>query len=253
MIIASGTIVDGKYQILEQVSAGGMGTIYSAIETELNRKVALKFLHENLLSDPENLARFNRVAELLSRLDHPGIATIFRYGCLQLPDSASHPFIVMEFVEGKALRMLLHEQQTIQLDHALDIVAQICNAIEHAHKCGVVHRGLKPDNVMLTDLENTGFSVKIIDFGLGKIVASNFAQRSGKATLTETGLLVGSVHYMSPEQCSGKKADYRAQEEAAGTVQVTNGKIEKSTAEQLNSMLERQLFFYGGRNEERKE
>lgn len=218
MIIASGTIVDGKYQILEQVSAGGMGTIYSAIETELNRKVALKFLHENLLSDPESLARFNREAELLSKLDHPGVATIFRYGCLQLSDSVSHPFIAMEFVEGKSLRMLLHERQTIQLDHALDIVAQICNAIEHAHKCGVVHRDLKPDNVMLTDSENTSYSVKIIDFGLGKIVASDFAQRSGKATLTETGLLVGSVHYMSPEQCSGKKADYRSDVYSIGCI-----------------------------------
>ncbi|MEO8096639.1 MAG: protein kinase [Acidobacteriota bacterium] len=207
----------GHYEIVAPIGAGGMGEVYRALDTKLNREVALKVLPAVFANNSERMARFHREAQLLASLNHPNIAPI--YG---LEDTAQHRAIVMELVEGATLK------GPLPVAEALRVAKQIAEAIEYAHDKGVIHRDLKPANVMIT----SDGSVKVLDFGLAKALDDSgtsstmglpgdlHGSMSPTLTLgaTNIGVILGTAAYMAPEQAKGKKADRRADVWAFGIV-----------------------------------
>ncbi len=201
--LTAGKIVDNRYVIIEHISDGGMGRLFKAREIELDRTIALKLLHPALVADREARARFLREAAVMTQLPHKNIVVLYRFGFWQ----SLYPYLAMEFLEGADLRTVLSLEGRLSVDRCLNIGVQICDALEAAHSRGIIHRDLKPDNIILQDEPHTDF-VKVLDFGLARSLQS--AASSVVQHLTHTGLLIGSVHYMSPEQCQGKKADQRS-------------------------------------------
>jgi serine/threonine protein kinase len=202
------------YKIVEKIGQGGMGEVYKADDTTLDRKVALKFLPEAFTSDPERMARFEREAKLLASLNHPNIAGI--YG---LEQADGGRFLVLEYVEGETLQARLGKG-ALPLEDALELCRQIAEGLEAAHEKGVIHRDLKPTNVMITADEK----VKILDFGLAKALLdeTQSIDSSQSPTLTEAmtrpGVILGTAAYMSPEQAKGKSVDKRADIWAFGCI-----------------------------------
>jgi len=204
----------GRYEILGPLGAGGMGEVYRAKDTELDREVAVKVLLESVAQDPDRIARFEREARLLASLSHQNIATL--HG---LEEHEGQRYLVMELAEGETLAERL-QRGFLPADEALEIALQIANGLEAAHEAGIVHRDLKPANVMLSPEGK----VKILDFGLGKAwqTADGDADLTHSPTLTgqmtEGGMLLGTVAYMSPEQARGKRVDNRTDNWAFGCV-----------------------------------
>jgi serine/threonine protein kinase len=202
------------FKIVEKIGEGGMGEVYLADDTALDRKVALKFLPEAFTSDPERMARFEREAKLLASLNHPNIAGI--YG---LEQADGNRFLVLEYVEGETLQARL-SKGALPLEDALELCRQIAEGLEAAHEKGVIHRDLKPANVMITADEK----VKILDFGLAKALADDTGSidSSQSPTLTDAmtrpGVILGTAAYMSPEQAKGKSVDKRADIWAFGCI-----------------------------------
>ena len=195
----------GPYEILAPLGAGGMGEVYRARDTRLEREVAIKALPELFARDPERLARFRREAQTLAGLNHPNIASI--YG-LEEADQAPH--LVLELVEGESLAAKLARGPLPTRD-ALAIAIQVAAAIEAAHERGIVHRDLKPGNVMITP----SGSVKVLDFGLAKSDAGrdsspDLATRAAGPEVTAEGIILGTAAYMSPEQARGRPVDRRS-------------------------------------------
>jgi eukaryotic-like serine/threonine-protein kinase len=200
----------GAYEIIAAIGAGGMGEVYRARDTKLNRDVALKILPETFAADPDRLTRFTREAQTLASLNHPNIAQI--HG---LEDGSSVHALVMEFVDGADLAQRL-AHGPIPVDETMPIAKQIADAIEAAHEQGIVHRDLKPSNVKVRD----DGTVKVLDFGLAKALeGSNTPHQSGSLSLSPTvaspamtgvGMIMGTAAYMSPEQAKGKSVDKRA-------------------------------------------
>lgn len=177
-----------------------MGAVFSAREIGLNRLVALKILHPGYVGDDDSKQRFNLEAKVIANLSHKNLCTCFRFG---VEEQDSTPYIAMEFLQGKTLRLLLNEHDKLSWQRAVRIVAQTAEAMDYVHSCGVIHRDLKPNNIILLDREGEDF-VKVLDFGLAKIVENQ------EQHLTQSGLLLGSVPYMSPEQCQAKRVDHRS-------------------------------------------
>ena len=217
MPLTAGTRL-GSYSILSALGAGGMGEVYRARDTKLNRDVAIKVLPESVANDPDRLARFDREASVLASLNHHHIAQI--YG---VEDSNGVRALVMELVEGPTLADRI-AQGALPLDEALSIARQIAEALEAAHEQGIVHRDLKPANVKV----RADGAVKVLDFGLAKALAaapgmgsSNLSQSptiTGNAALTGMGVLLGTAAYMAPEQAAGGVADKRSDLWAFGVV-----------------------------------
>jgi serine/threonine protein kinase len=202
------------YRIVEKIGEGGMGEVYLADDTTLDRKVALKFLPEAFTSDPERMARFEREAKLLASLNHPNIA-----GIHGLEQADGNRFLVLEYVEGETLQARL-SKEALPLEDALALCRQIAEGLEAAHEKGVIHRDLKPANVMITAEEK----VKILDFGLAKAFANEQSDLnlSNSPTLslaaTQQGVILGTAGYMSPEQARGKSVDKRTDIWAFGVI-----------------------------------
>ncbi len=194
---APGAVIDERYVVIELIGEGGMGSVVKAREIGLERVVAIKILHELSIGDVEARARFQREAHVLSNLKHPGIVSFYRFGSWQ-----SHFYIAMEYLEGRTLRNII-STEGLSTSESILIALQICDAVQSAHCQNVFHRDLKPDNVIVT-IEEEMFKVKLVDFGLARAAA--FSDQK----LTETGLLIGSAPYMSPEQCTRGKADHRS-------------------------------------------
>ena len=190
----------GVYEILAPLGAGGMGVVYRARDTRLDRTVALKFLPPELTRDAEAKARFLREARVASSLDHPNVCTIYEVG--ELDDQV---FIAMAHYEGETLKQRIDRGPLDVLD-ALDIAIQTARGLGKAHDAGIVHRDIKPANLIVT----TDGLVKILDFGVAKLV--------NEAGLTQTGTTLGTVAYMSPEQASGAEVDQRSDLWALGVV-----------------------------------
>ncbi|MDH4222225.1 MAG: protein kinase [candidate division Zixibacteria bacterium] len=188
------------YKILEKLGEGGMGVVYKAEDTKLDRTVALKFLPKHLLCDNEAKIRFEHEAKTASSLNHPNITTIH-----EIDEIEGECFIAMEYVEGKSLKELLKEK-TFSQKEVLDIGIQICEGLTIAHEKGIVHRDIKSDNIMLTSRGQ----VKIMDFGLAKL--------RGVSKVTKTGSTLGTVAYMSPEQARGEEVDARTDIWSLGAV-----------------------------------
>ena len=199
------------YRVTAALGAGGMGEVYRATDTNLNRDVAVKVLPPEVARDPERLGRFKREAHLLAALNHPNIAAI--YG---LEEADGKPFLALELVEGEDLKQRL-ARGAIPVDEALEIAKQIAEALEEAHNKGIVHRDLKPANVKLTPEGR----VKVLDFGLAKAWAGDVSGTSvGSSALSQSptlahtgtiaGVILGTAAYMSPEQARGKPVDKRS-------------------------------------------
>ena len=204
MPLTPGTKI-GSYDVVAPLGAGGMGEVYRALDPRLGRDVAIKLLPDHFAADPERLARFEREARLLASLSHPNIAIL--HG---LETDAGRRFIVMEFVDGDSLAQRL-QAGAMPVDEALDVARQVATALEAAHEGGVVHRDLKPGNVMLTP---AGIA-KVLDFGLAKGSTGSPSDISLSASptmtyaATTTGTILGTAAYMSPEQARGKAVDRR--------------------------------------------
>ena len=215
MALTTGTKL-GVYEVLAAIGAGGMGEVYKARDTKLDRDVALKILPDAFVNDPERLARFQREAKVLASLNHPNIAQI--HG---LEESGDSPALVLEYVEGPTLQDRI-AKGPIPLDEALPIARQIAEALEAAHEQGIIHRDLKPANVKVKD----DGTVKVLDFGLAKALqpelsdleAANSPTMTMTAAATKMGVIMGTAAYMSPEQARGKTVDKRADIWAFGVV-----------------------------------
>src|SRR6202162_5937463 len=213
MSIAAGGRL-GTYEIRALIGAGGMGEVYRAHDTRLNRDVALKVLPEIFARDTQRMARFEREAKLLASLNHPNIAAI--YG---LEESGPIRALVMELVEGSTLAERI-AGGPVPVDEALLLARHVADAVEYAHDRNVIHRDLKPANIKVT-AEGT---VKVLDFGLAKALADDptEADMSNSPTLsmaaTRQGVILGTAAYMSPEQAKGKTVDRRADVWAFGAV-----------------------------------
>jgi serine/threonine protein kinase/Tol biopolymer transport system component len=214
MSLSPGTRI-GPYEVVATLGAGGMGEVYQARDTKLNRSVALKILPAAFASDPDRLARFKREAQVLAALNHPNIATIYGF-----EDQA----LVMELVPGQTLAA--HITSPMPVADVLPIARQIASALEAAHEQGIVHRDLKPANIKVTD----DGTVKVLDFGLAKAMAGDGARTSDPAAspaelqtitspaMTELGMILGTAGYMAPEQARGKPVDRRADLWAMGVI-----------------------------------
>src|SRR5205085_1423415 len=204
----------GSYEILSALGAGGMGEVYRARDTKLNRDVALKVLPDAFALDADRLARFKREAQVLASLNHPHIAAIYGF-----EDSGATHALVLELVEGQTLADRI-ARGPLPLDEALPIARQIAEALEAAHEQGIVHRDLKPANIKLT----AAGKVKVLDFGLAKVAEPALTSNlTASPTLinpgaTTAGSILGTVAYMSPEQTRGRLVDRRADIWAFGAI-----------------------------------
>ncbi|MGN6183750.1 MAG: protein kinase domain-containing protein [Thermoanaerobaculia bacterium] len=202
----------GHYEVLGPLGAGGMGEVFIARDPKLGRKVAIKMLPARLTTERDTLSRFTQEARSASALNHPNIVTIHEVGA-----DEGTPFIVMEYIDGRDLRSLISEG-AVPIRTVLDIATQIADGLAAAHERGIVHRDLKPENIMVT---RDGY-VKILDFGLAKIMSP--AGDSGENTLqidmpgTTPGTILGTVGYMSPEQATGRRLDFRSDQFALGAI-----------------------------------
>ena len=215
MTLTPGTRL-GAYDILAVIGAGGMGEVFRARDTRLQRDIALKVLPETFVRDPDRLARFRREALVLAALNHPNIAAIF--GVEESTDTLA---LVLELVDGPTLADRI-EQGPLPLDEALPVAAQLADALESAHEQGVIHRDLKPANMKI----RPDGTVKVLDFGLAKaldtsptsIDAATGPTITSPALMTAAGVLLGTAAYMSPEQAKGRPADRRSDIWAFGAV-----------------------------------
>jgi serine/threonine protein kinase len=182
----------GKYEILQQLGAGSMGMVYRARDTVLDRDVALKVMRTESQSFPEMSERFSREARACAKLHHQNIVTIYDFG-----EAENSSYIVMELLEGSDWRAILKEKKILGLGLKVDLMAQVCDGLAHAHQAGIVHRDLKPSNFFV----HLGNQAKILDFGLVKLSTS---------VLTRTGMVLGTPNYMAPEQITGQKCDARS-------------------------------------------
>ena len=206
----------GHYSVTAKIGEGGMGEVWQARDTTLDRDVALKVLPEAFTSDPDRLARFEREAKVLASLNHPNIGSI--YG---LEEAKGVKALVLELVEGPTLADRI-KQGPIPIDEALPIAKQIAEALEAAHEQGVIHRDLKPANIKV----KADGTVKVLDFGLAKAFQPDASDPnmsmsptiSLRAAATQMGMIIGTAAYMAPEQASGKTVDKRADVWAFGVV-----------------------------------
>jgi serine/threonine-protein kinase len=203
----------GRYEIRSQLGAGGMGEVYLAVDTELDRTVALKILPQEFVSDRQRLQRFIQEAKSVSALNHPHILTIFEIG------QADHVrFIATEFIDGETLRQRIRNR-SLEITEVLEIAIQAASALEAAHSAGIVHRDIKPDNIMI---RRDGY-LKLLDFGLAKLREARGSMADPEAPTrafvnTDAGTVMGTVYYMSPEQAKGTSIDARSDVWSLGVV-----------------------------------
>src|SRR3954447_3866934 len=200
MHVAPDTIVDGRYRAVRRLGAGGMAEVWCAEDEVLGRQVALKLLGGRFAEDPDFRERFRREAQAAAGLTHPNIVGIF-----DRSEWEGTPYIAMELVDGRTLKELVSERGPLPPPVAVNFVEQVLRALGYAHRRGIVHRDVKPQNVII-DAEGTA---KVADFGIA---------RAANSEMTETGAIVGTVQYLSPEQAQGRPVDSRSDLYSAGVV-----------------------------------
>ena len=196
-----GTILGGRYRLVEELGQGGMATIFRAVDTQLGRDVAVKLLRPEYLRDPDFSSRFRQEAQNAASLSHPNVVSVFDYG-----EDPSGPYIVMEFVDGEDLATILRRNGSLPPSQAARIAGAVARALAAAHARGIVHRDVKPGNVLI----GRDGRVKVVDFGIARAVA--------EAQMTLPGTTLGSVHYFSPEQARGEPATNASDIYALGIV-----------------------------------
>jgi len=192
-------ILGERYELGAMIGTGGMADVYLAQDVRLNRQVAIKILRSDLARDPSFVTRFNKEALSVAALNHPGIVSVYDSGKEDSPSGAM-PYIVMEYVEGKTLRELVNKGERFALNRAVEITEGILIALQYSHKNGIIHRDIKPGNIMITDSGD----VKVMDFGIARALADT------GATMTSTWNIIGTAQYLSPEQATGTQADARS-------------------------------------------
>lgn len=198
-VLAPGALI-AHYRLTSKLGEGGMGSVHLAEDTQLKRQVALKFLAPNFATDPVFRARFIREAQSAARLNHPNVVTIYGAG-----EASGHVYIAMEHIAGLSLRQLI-DQRKLSIDRAITLMAQVCEALAAAHSAGIIHRDIKPGNIMVDSKDRA----RILDFGLAK--------SSSDDQLTQAGTALGTVNYMSPEQAMGQPLDLRSDLFSVGVV-----------------------------------
>ena len=203
-----GQVLDGKYRIEAKLGSGGMGDVYRATRILIGDTVAIKILHAHLAVNPQASERFRHEAVTATKLRHRNIVAIYDVGI-----SAAHnvPYILMEIAEGLTLRQIINHSKILPLDFAVTVIAQICAALDEAHRLGIVHRDIKPENIIANQTP-TGWHVKVLDFGIAKLY------NEANSNLTLDGSAMGTPQYMSPEQCMGEQLDGRSDIYSVGIV-----------------------------------
>ncbi|WP_250000620.1 Stk1 family PASTA domain-containing Ser/Thr kinase [Actinoplanes sp. M2I2] len=205
---AQARLLGGRYQVGELLGYGGMAEVHRGRDLRLGRDVAIKMLRTDLARDATFQERFRREAQNSAALNHPAIVAVYDTGEEISSTGEKQPFIVMEFVNGRTLKEVLAQEQRLPTRQALEYIADICAALEFSHRHGIIHRDIKPGNVMITQ---TG-QVKVMDFGIARALAS------GATTMTQTSAVIGTAQYLSPEQARGEAVDARSDVYAAGCV-----------------------------------
>jgi serine/threonine-protein kinase len=206
MTNAEPTIVGGRYELGELLGRGGMAEVRKGTDTRLGRVVAVKRLRTDLASDATFQARFRREAQSSASLNHPAIVAVYDTGEEVTPDGVHQPYIVMEYVAGRTLRDILREGRKILPERALEITSGVLSALDYSHRAGIIHRDIKPGNVMLTPSGD----VKVMDFGIARAISD------AQSTMTQTAAVVGTAQYLSPEQARGETVDSRSDVYSAG-------------------------------------
>jgi serine/threonine-protein kinase len=198
-------ILGGEFRILEKIGTGGMGSVYRAAQPQMARNVAIKILHPQLANRKDLISRFRREARAMSQLTHPNTVKVFMYGELEGDGSL---YIVMEELTGISLSRALKKEGPFATVRAVNILMQVCGALQEAHDKGIVHRDLKPENIFLCRHGALTDHPKVLDFGLAKITETQL--RPGSIQLTQEGMVFGTPEFMSPEQAQGKFLDARS-------------------------------------------
>ena len=208
----SATVIAGRYELERRLGIGGMSTVQLALDRRLERHVAVKLLAEHLADDPAFVSRFRREALAAARLVHPNVVQVFDFG---FDETAHHHFIVMEHVPGRSCAELLRERGHLDVEEAVEIVALACRGLDYAHRNGVVHRDVKPGNLLVTD-DNV---VKLADFGIAKATE--------QSSITQVGSVLGTAAYLAPEQARGEEAGPQADLYSLGVVayQLLSGRL----------------------------
>ena len=202
-----GQVIEGKYRLISKLGAGGMGSVYRGERLLIGDQTAIKILHAEYIAQPESFERFRREAQAAARLKHPNAVSIYDFGVT----SEGLVYLVMELVEGQTLRQVIKTQGPLDPTTATKIIEQVCFALEEAHQQQIVHRDLKPDNIIV-NTTSRGLRAKVLDFGIAKLCDL------AAGHLTQTGSVLGTPHYMSPEQCLGEELDHRSDIYSLGIV-----------------------------------
>lgn len=233
-----GQTLDGRYKIESVLGRGGMGVVYRAMHVHLDSRVAVKVLHPELVSNQSAIERFRREARAAGRIAHPNAIQVTDFGV----STQGVVYLVMELVQGETLRDLLRREKVLDPERAIAIMRQVCAAVDAAHQGGVIHRDLKPDNIIVQDagqtstLQGVSEVVKVLDFGIAKLRERETPGESQtlpdspsrfEQTLTEAGMLIGTPQYMSPEQCRAKKLDNKSDIYSLGVIlyEMLTGKL----------------------------
>ncbi|MGH3160128.1 MAG: protein kinase domain-containing protein, partial [Streptosporangiaceae bacterium] len=197
----TGQLLDGRYQVTSPIAHGGMASVYLGVDTRLDRTVAIKIMHAELAADGNFVARFIREARSIAQLSHPNVVAVFDQGA-----DGHQLYLAMEYVRGPTLRQLLTERGRLNPRESLDIIESVLAGLAAAHQAGIVHRDVKPENVLLAE----DGRVKVADFGL--------ARSTTGTSHTKTGVLMGTVAYLAPEQVTANTSDARCDVYAAGVM-----------------------------------
>ena len=206
-------VLEVRYEFRECLGQGGMGRVYKVYDTELKSFLAAKFIRKELAEDKQAVKRFEQEIKAASELNHENLVSVYGHG--RTKDNV--PYLLMDYVEGKSLADELNQNGPLSFERALKIFSQICRALEYAHGLNVIHRDLKPSNIMLRSSESEVDDVRILDFGIAKILPSEGGDFN-RTNLTQTGDVFGSPLYMSPEQCQNNPQDARSDIYALGCV-----------------------------------
>ena len=195
----TGQTLSGRYELIEVLGVGGMGTVYRARQTSMNRFVAVKVLSPQFSQNPQMVRRFEKEARVVSKLSHPNTVSVFDYG-----QSDEALYLVMELLEGQALKEFLKTRGPLPPSVAVHLITQILRSLHQAHQVGIVHRDIKPANIFVLNINGDTQFAKVLDFGVAKLI-----QTSTEETVTQAGGIIGTPKYMAPEQAQSMEVDHR--------------------------------------------
>ncbi len=199
----TGQVLMNRYEVQEEIGRGALGIVYKGWHRQIDKPIAIKVLFQETGQNETGFLRFQREAESASKISHHNVITIFDFGLSE----DKFPFLVMDYIKGRNLRDEIKREGGLDVERAVPIFLQICDGMQHAHRKEILHRDLKPDNIVLTDFGGNPDFVKIVDFGIAKMMDE---QRLSKRKLTMEGQVVGTPAYMSPEQIMGRPLDPRS-------------------------------------------